>query len=330
MIRNHGIFFIGVFTLLLLFSNVTYGNNTNAFAQNSTSPSIPSTISSNTTSNTAKSSGGNGGIKITSPEKGSIVPTNSNSSFIIRGISKDNATSNCKVAIIINGIKPYQPVQPMNAAGKEDYSAWQYTLSKNYTQIIVGSNKITAKSYCLSNPQSSYYSTNITGMNFTPEQLKNYNSPIQQPKATVSNISSSSLAIQHPIAQQIQQIKDTSQSNPPPCCITVSNSTSQAVKSINPLVPLVAGATPSVADATGHAIKHVKHTTIHPIKHVKHVKVVKHVKPVKVVKHMKMKMKKNNNNNNQSNKHNGNSNDLQNRIINQVRNNLASAGINTN
>ena len=203
MIKNHGIFFIGVIMLILLFSNVTYGNTINTFAQNSTSPNIPPKTTSTIPSNIAKSVGvsGGGGIRITSPEKGSVVPINSNSPFIIKGISKDNATLNCKVAIIINNIKPYQPVQPMNTVGKEDYSTWQYTLSKNYTHITLGSNKITAKSYCLNNPQSSYYSTNVTGMNFTPEQLKNYNSPNQVPKNTVSNISSSSLAVQHPIAQ---------------------------------------------------------------------------------------------------------------------------------
>src|ERR1700712_5439409 len=152
MLKKYSIIFIGVFTLLLLVSTISYVNYQNASAQNFTGSNLNSTIPKV-----------NGGIKIISPEKGSFVPINSNSSFIIKGISKDNATADCKVSIIINGIKPYQPVQPMNAAaGKEDYSTWQYSLSKNYTNFVLGPNKITAKSYCLPTQQSSYYSTNVT------------------------------------------------------------------------------------------------------------------------------------------------------------------------
>ena len=54
------------------------------------------------------------------------------------------------------------------------YSNWQYVLSKNYTNIMQGSNKIPAKSSCLNdNPQNTYNSVNVTGMG--PEQFKNYN-----------------------------------------------------------------------------------------------------------------------------------------------------------
>ena len=183
MLKKYSIIFIGVFTLLLLVSTISYVNYQNASAQNYTGSNLNSTIPKV-----------NGGIKIISPEKESFVPINSNSSFIIKGISKDNATADCKVSIIINGIKPYQPVQPMNA-GKEDYSTWQYNLSKNYTNFVLGSNKITAKSYCLPTQQSSYYSANVTGMNFSPEQLQSYN-------GTAGNTTSPILTNQYPIAQQ--------------------------------------------------------------------------------------------------------------------------------
>ena len=54
----------------------------------------------------------NSGLKITYPEKESAIPTNSSNSFIVKGISKDNTTTaDCKVSIIINNVKPYQPVQ---------------------------------------------------------------------------------------------------------------------------------------------------------------------------------------------------------------------------
>ena len=182
MISKHSIIFIGIFTLLLLFSNISYVNNLDAFAQNSTGSNLASSIPKNI-----------GGLKITSPAKDSSVPINSNSPLIIKGISNDNAASNCKVSIIINGIKPYQPVQPMNTAGKEDYSTWQYTLLKNYTHIVAESNKITAKSSCMNSPQSIFNSINVNGMNFSPEQLKNYNSPNPPLKNTISSASSPSL-----------------------------------------------------------------------------------------------------------------------------------------
>jgi len=143
MIRKLGIVFISLFTLTLLFSYIINVNNFNTFAQNSTvSPSVP-----NATQTT-------GGIKIISPDKGDNVPINSNSSFIIKGISKDNPTSDCKVSVIINNVKPYQNAQPISTEGNGDYSTWQYTLSQNYTNITEGANKITSKFTCLNNPQS--------------------------------------------------------------------------------------------------------------------------------------------------------------------------------
>ena len=63
-----------------------------------------------------------GGIKIDFPGNGATVPSNANSSLIINGVSKDNATSNCDVSLIINGVKPYQNVQPAGAGGENDYS----------------------------------------------------------------------------------------------------------------------------------------------------------------------------------------------------------------
>jgi hypothetical protein len=223
MLKKYSFIFIGVFTLLLLVSTISYVNYQNASAQNYTGSNLNSTIPKV-----------NGGIKIISPEKESFVPINSNSSFIIKGISKDNATADCKVSIIINGIKPYQPVQPMN--GKEDYSTWQYNLSKNYTNFVLGSNKITAKSYCLPTQQSSYYSANVTGMNFSPEQLQSYNSTnMTTTNSTTSNLTSSLVAGPHPVALEIQALKNSSSQMAIPPFVPVDNTISQALQGVTPV-----------------------------------------------------------------------------------------------
>jgi hypothetical protein len=223
MLKKYSFIFIGVFTLLLLVSTISYVNYQNASAQNYTGSNINSTIPKNSI-----------GIKIISPEKESFVPINSNSSFIIKGISKDNATADCKVSIIINGIKPYQPVQPMN--GKEDYSTWQYNLSKNYTNFVLGSNKITAKSYCLPTQQSSYYSANVTGMNFSPEQLQRYNSTnMTATNSTTSNLTSSLVAGPHPVALEIQALKNSSSQMAIPPFVPVDNTISQALQGVTPV-----------------------------------------------------------------------------------------------
>ena len=339
MLKKYSFIFIGVFTLLLLVSTISYVNYQNASAQNYTGSNLNSTIPKV-----------NGGIKIISPEKESFVPINSNSSFIIKGISKDNATADCKVSIIINGIKPYQPVQPMN--GKEDYSTWQYNLSKNYTNFVLGSNKITAKSYCLPTQQSSYYSANVTGMNFSPEQLQSYNgtagnttSPIltnQLSNSTTSNLTSSLVAGPHPVALEIQALKNSSSQMAIPTFVpatTTSDVSSQAIPSIVPAV--VDTSSPVVKDP----VKNVKHD-VKPVEHktVKHV-VKKDTTPDKKKDTTpdkkkdttpdkkkdttpdKKKVKDSNNSNNQGNKKKSTSNNLADRIVNNVKHNLAKNGI---
>jgi hypothetical protein len=322
MLKKYSFIFIGVFTLLLLVSTISYVNYQNASAQNYTGSNLNSTIPKV-----------NGGIKIISPEKESFVPINSNSSFIIKGISKDNATADCKVSIIINGIKPYQPVQPMN--GKEDYSTWQYNLSKNYTNFVLGSNKITAKSYCLPTQQSSYYSANVTGMNFSPEQLQSYNSTnMTATNSTTSNLTSSLVAGPHPVALEIQALKNSSSQMAIPTFVpatTTSDASSQAIPSIVPAV--VDTSSPVVKDP----VKNVKHD-VKPVEHktIKHV-VKKDTTPEKKkdttpekkkdTTPEKKKVKDSNNSNNQDNKKKSTSNNLADRIVNNVKHNLAKNGI---
>src|ERR671930_589943 len=102
-------------------------------------------------------------VKITSPTKGQQAPIGKN--LTITGTSLGNATSHCRVSVIGNGIKPYQPATAAGSGGATDYSKWNFVLTPKYTTIKEGpNNKITAKYTCSNNPSAiSYYSVNVTG-----------------------------------------------------------------------------------------------------------------------------------------------------------------------
>ena len=104
-------------------------------------------------------------IKITSPTKGQQIPAGSN--LMVAGTAIDNATmtSDCKVSVIVNGIKPYQKAAPTGHGGPNDYSTWNYVLTAAYAAIKHGQNKITAKFSCSNNPSvTSHNSVNVTGV----------------------------------------------------------------------------------------------------------------------------------------------------------------------
>src|SRR5688572_15370502 len=229
MIKRLGIIFSGLLILLLL-SNINSNANVQVLAQQNTSVSTTNTsvpiVSSDTVSNITKLTGG---VKIMSPDKGDLVPLNSNQSLVIHGISKDNATSDCDVSVIINNVKPYQNVQPTGAQGANDYSNWQYTVSSNYTNINEGNNKITSKILCLGGPQTlqAYYSVNITATNFTQAQLSSYNMMLESSNSTANggNMSQVSGGLQQPFAQIQQFNQDTG--NGPICCKIAGSSPGQ-------------------------------------------------------------------------------------------------------
>ena len=225
MIKRLGIIFSGLLILLLL-SNINYNANVQVLAQQNASVSTTNTsvpiVSSDAVSNTTKLTGG---VKIMSPDKGDLVPLNSNKSLVIQGISKDNATSDCDVSVVINNVKPYQNVQPTGAQGANDYSNWQYTVSSNYTNINEGNNKITSKILCLGGPQTlqAYYSVNITATNFTQAQLSTYTMMLESSNSTADggNMSQVAGGLQ-PFAQIQQFNQDTG--NGPICCKTTASS----------------------------------------------------------------------------------------------------------
>jgi hypothetical protein len=102
-------------------------------------------------------------VKITFPIKGQQIPVHSN--LMVTGISVVNRTStDCEVAVIVNGIKPYQKAVPTGHGGTNDYSTWNYRLVPTYTVIKQGPNKITAKLSCDKSNIIPHNSVNITGV----------------------------------------------------------------------------------------------------------------------------------------------------------------------
>ena len=83
-------------------------------------------------------------VKITFPTPGENVSVND--TFIFRGVSSDNSSSDCQVSIILNDIRPYQPVVPIK---DNDYSSWTFDLGTYSTAVNDGYNKATAKISCL-------------------------------------------------------------------------------------------------------------------------------------------------------------------------------------
>lgn len=81
--------------------------------------------------------------------------------LIFRGVSSDNSSSDCQVSIILNDIRPYQPVVPIK---DNDYSSWTFTLGASYTTVKDGYNKATAKISCLGTPVNA---TKWNSVNFT-------------------------------------------------------------------------------------------------------------------------------------------------------------------
>jgi hypothetical protein len=129
---------------------------------NTTSKQSTSQLPSSSSSSLSSSSVLHG-VRITVPIKGQQVPAGT--LVKISGTSKDNATSDCQVNIIANGVKPYQNTSAAGSGGPKDYSRWTFSLSSNYTLIKQGTNEITAKFSCNSNPSlASFYSVNVTGV----------------------------------------------------------------------------------------------------------------------------------------------------------------------
>jgi len=106
------------------------------------------------------------GVKIPDPAKGQQVAVGKN--LTLSGTSSHNATSNCGVYVIVDGVRPYQKTIPTGQAGGNDYSKWKYIFTPAYAGTIrEGVNRITAKLLCQANPVNltKFYSINVIGIN---------------------------------------------------------------------------------------------------------------------------------------------------------------------
>jgi hypothetical protein len=104
-------------------------------------------------------------VKILSPAKDEQVPAEQG--LVVSGISTDNTTSDCKVSVIVNAIKPYQQTVANGTGGIDDYSTWNFIITPAYTSIKEGpDNKITSKLECTPN-LTKWYSVNVTGIKTT-------------------------------------------------------------------------------------------------------------------------------------------------------------------
>jgi len=130
-------------------------------------------------------------IKILSPV--TTQNTTVGKDLIISGQSSDDVVKNCSVSVIVNDIRPYQNAFARGTEGMDDFSRWEFALSNNYTHVIEGMNKITAKLLCESAP-TRWYSVfvngipNLSNVQIAPPQ----SSPIQSVER--SNVSETNLS----------------------------------------------------------------------------------------------------------------------------------------
>ncbi|MDP9290160.1 MAG: hypothetical protein M3P08_18475 [Thermoproteota archaeon] len=160
------LFILSVFTNMV--SAQIFPNPQTPATSATTNTTKPSTNSSHPTLQQQQSKPNLHLVKITSPARQQQIRVGGN--LPIYGTSADNTTSDCKVSVIVNGVKPYRIASSNGDAEGSDYSKWNYTLTPAYTSIKQGQNKITAKFSCSNNPALiSYNSVNVTGV------TKNYN-----------------------------------------------------------------------------------------------------------------------------------------------------------
>ncbi len=104
-------------------------------------------------------------LKFLSPAKDEQVPAGQG--LVVSGTSTDNTTSDCKVSVIVNAVKPYQQTVANGTGGIDDYSTWNFIITPAYTSIKEGpDNKITSKLECTPN-LTKWYSVNVTGIRTT-------------------------------------------------------------------------------------------------------------------------------------------------------------------
>jgi hypothetical protein len=140
------------------------------------------------------------GIKIISPIKGQQVPVGE---LTISGISTDNSTADCTVYADWNNLKPFQTATATGPGGVNDYSTWNFTYTPQYHIITNGTNELTAKLSCISNPTNltKWNSVNVTGGATTlikPEADVKITSPLAGQQVPVGELTISGTSTDDP------------------------------------------------------------------------------------------------------------------------------------
>ena len=162
---------IGISVSVVIISNYTfsYAQKTSPTPTKIMSPIINTPINSSSTKlkTVATNVALTPTIKILSPYKDQAVPV-TNNNLIVSGTSSSDRSNDCRVSVLLNGIKPYQQTTATGKNGVSDYSTWRYKLDPIYTTIREGSNKLTAKITCLGNPNSltRWTSINLIGIRY--------------------------------------------------------------------------------------------------------------------------------------------------------------------
>ena len=159
---------IGISVSVVIISNYTfsYAQKTSPTPTKIMSPIINTPINSSSTKlkTVATNVALTPTIKILSPYKDQAVPVTINN-LAVSGTSSSDRSKDCRVSVLLNGIKPYQQTTATGNNGVSDYSTWRYKLDPIYTTIREGSNKLTAKITCLgsSNSLTKWTSINLIG-----------------------------------------------------------------------------------------------------------------------------------------------------------------------
>src|SRR5918994_3779103 len=121
------------------------------------------------------------GVKIISPSTGQQVPAGE---LTVSGISTDNAITDCTVYADWNNLKPFQKAIATGPGGESDYSKWNFTYTSQYHIITEGTNELTAKLSCISNPTNltKWNSVNVTGGSTTTTLTKPESTTLTKPE----------------------------------------------------------------------------------------------------------------------------------------------------
>jgi len=140
------------------------------------------------------------GIKITSPVADQQLPVGE---LTISGISTDNSTADCTVYADWNNLKPFQTAVATGPGGVNDYSTWNFTYTPQYHIITNGTNELTAKLSCISNPTNltKWNSVNVTGGATTlikPEADVKITSPLAGQEVPVGELTITGISTDDP------------------------------------------------------------------------------------------------------------------------------------